>query len=135
MIAALFLGGESGFLEYNMFMVNKTIGLMGIVAFLIVVLFLNFTTPNLVGPLGVLVFFTSLFAMFYSLIWTISVFLKVLAVRGKRAEMTDYLLVAIWAFVPILLMLIHSFGVNIWLSMVAVIIFVLAARLLIKRWG
>ncbi len=90
------------------------ITIIGIVSAVVLLVMLNFTTPTQIGPLGVLVFFTTVYILFFCVftgLW--GVLRKIL---GKRGEMSrkEFLSVGVVAFAPIILLLIQAFtSVNI----------------------
>lgn len=82
--------------------------LLSLIAAIVLLLMLNFTTPVGVGPLGVLVFFTT----FYVFVLGIVVFLVKLFVwmLGRKMGRRDYLCAAIISFAPVMLSLMRSVG-------------------------
>lgn len=82
---------------------------MSLVAAVILLLMLNFTTPVGAGPLGVLVFFTT----FYVFVLGIVVFLVKMFVwmLGRKMTRKDYLCAAIISFAPVMLSLMRSVSI------------------------
>lgn len=76
---------------------------------------LNLVSPTEVGPLGVLLFFTTLFVVVFGLVsFLMSVFYKM---SGKKNEMMgkDYLYSTVISFAPIMLLMARSFGaISLW---------------------
>jgi hypothetical protein len=107
---------------------------LGIIALVILLVMLNFTTPTTVGPFGVLVFFTTVYLLFFCVflgLWRI--FRRML---GKKGELKrkDYICVGVIAFAPIMLLLMQSFGSANIFTFIGVGIFVfLGCFLVIKR--
>ncbi len=79
---------------------------LSLIAAVILLLMLNFTTPVGAGPLGVLVFFTA----FYVFVLGIVVFFVKMFVwmLGRKMTRKDYLCAAIIAFAPVMLSLMRS---------------------------
>ena len=95
---------------YNILMINRLIILISLVASIVLVAMANFTNPTEVGPLGVLVFFTAIYAIVFGLAtWIIWLFRKTMNKKqGMRKK--DYYYGAIAAFGPIMMLLMQSFG-------------------------
>ena len=96
-------------------MLNRLITILTLAAVAIMMVMLNFTTPAEVGPLGVLVFFTTIYVVVYGVVvLLIRMFLKMTGKKG-RLRRKDYYYAAVGAFSPILLLLAQSFGsLSIW---------------------
>jgi len=76
---------------------------------------LNFISPTEAGPLGVLLFFTTLFGVTLGI--TIALMKMFYKMSGRRQKMLnkDYLYAVLIAFLPIMLLMACSFGVfNVW---------------------
>lgn len=110
--------------------VIKTAGILGLAA---LVFFLTLTSPTEIGPLGVLVFFTTLYITIFSAFSTIwQVFIR-LAFKRERMRRRDYLCAAVLAFGPIMVMMARSFGaINLW-TLSLIIIFLLLAEFLVYK--
>ena len=103
-----------------------------LLAAVILLVMLNFTTPAGIGPFGVLVFFTT----FYVFVLGIVVFLVKMFVwmLGRKMSRRDYLCAAIIAFVPVMLSLMRSVGaLSRWTVGVMVICVALWCFLINKR--
>ncbi|MBR6965110.1 hypothetical protein IKH83_02235 [Candidatus Saccharibacteria bacterium] len=85
------------------------IGLAGLI------LVLNLTSPTEAGPLGVLLFFTTLFIVIFGLVsFLMSVFYRMTS-HKKEMGGKDYLYAAVITFGPIMLLMARSFGaISIW---------------------
>ena len=96
----------------------KIAGIIGIIA---LVLMLTFTSPTEIGPLGVLVFFTTLYIAIFSILSTLLQIFKRMAFKNETMRRKDYLYSAVMAFGPIMVMMARSFGaINLWtLSLIA----------------
>lgn len=97
-------------------------------------LMLEFTSPTEIGPLGVLLFFTTVYVVSFGIIsLVVNTFMK-LAFKKETFRVKDYLYSAVLAFGPIMLLMARSFGaINLWtISLIIVFIF-LAEFLVAKR--
>ena len=110
--------------------IAKTAGIIGIIA---LVLMLTFTSPTEIGPLGVLVFFTTLYIVIFSVLSTLLQIFKRMAFKNETMRRKDYLYSAVMAFGPIMVMMARSFGaINLWtLSLIA--LFLLLAEFLVYK--
>lgn len=95
------------------------IGLAGLI------LVLNLTSPTEVGPLGVLLFFTTLFIVIFGIVsFLMSVFYRM---ASKKKELTgkDYLYATVITFGPIMLLMARSFGaISVWtVGLIAIFLF------------
>lgn len=87
----------------------RVLKFLGIVSVVILVVILNFTTPSSVGPLGVLVFFTTLFVLFFCVaVGGARIVYRMMGKKGWGRK--DFLYCATWAFAPLLLLIAQSFG-------------------------
>lgn len=112
---------------------KKVMATIVILALFIVVGMLFFTTPTLVGPAGVLVFFTSLYVVFCGALWCLQWLFKKMAGEGEMNE-RDYLLGAAWGTAPVLMMLSSSFKMGVVVSGVVTLLIVIMLVILIKKW-
>lgn len=103
-------------------MLNRFIYLISLVAMVVLLVMMNLTTPAEVGPLGVLVFFTTIYlVMFGIMVGLVSIFRKIAGRRGAMHR-KDYAYALALALAPIMLLLAHSIGTVWWLSLGGVII-------------
>lgn len=94
---------------YNIAMINRFISFFSLLAALILLLMMVFTTPSGVGPVGVLVFFTMIYVVLFGIMTVVvKIFMKISG--KKKLFFKDYLYAGILAFGPILLILLQSFG-------------------------
>jgi len=110
--------GEHQFADkvcYNTIMLNRLITILSLVSLGIMMVMLNFTTPAGVGPLGVLVFFTTIYiVMFGAATLLLRAYSKMNGRKGALRR-KDYCYGAVMAFAPILLLLAQSFGsLSVW---------------------
>ena len=115
----------------SMSFVVKITGIVGLAA---MILILTLTSPTEIGPLGVLVFFTTLYVTIFS---AFSILLGVfyrLAFKRTTMRRKDYLCSAVLAFGPIMVMMARSFGAtNLWTLSLIVIFLILAEFLVYKK--
>lgn len=103
----------------RMILSTSMIGLAGLI------LVLNLTSPTEVGPLGVLLFFTTLFIVIFGLVsFLMGIFLRM---ANKKKEMSgkDYLYATVITFGPIMLLMARSFGaISVWtVGLIAIFLF------------
>ena len=112
---------------------NHIIYIMSIIGLAALILMLNLTSPTEIGPIGVLVFFTTVYVTFVGIFTLLlQVFFRT---AFKRTEMTnkDCLYAAVLAFGPIMLLMARSFGaINLW-TIALIIIFLALAEFLVKK--
>lgn len=103
-----------------------------LVAAVILLVMLNFTTPTEIGPFGVLLFFTTLYVLIFGITAAIvKMFVKIL---NKKMTQKSYLYAAVIALGPIILMLMQSRGqVNLLTLVLALIAVLLGCFLVNKR--
>lgn len=108
--------------------------MLGIAGATILVLLLVFTSPTAIGPLGVLVFFTTLYITIFSLFANaLAVFYR-LAYKKNTMRRKDYLFAAVMAFGPIMVIMARSFGaINLWTLSLIAIFLILAEFLVYKK--
>ncbi len=109
----------------------SSISIIGLAA---LILMLNFTSPTEIGPLGVLLFFTTVYITFFGVFsFLIQAFLKV-AFKNRSPKEKDYFYAAVLAFGPIMLLLSCSFGaVSLWTVSLIFFFIVLAEFLVYKK--
>lgn len=119
---------------YNVFMKReRIIYVISIIGLAALIIMLNFTSPTEVGPLGVLLFFTTVYITCVGLFTLLlQVFLRI-AIKRKQLTNKDCLYAAVLAFGPIMLMMARSFGaINLW-TIALIIVFLLLAEFLVKK--
>ena len=111
--------------------VVKIAGIIGVIA---LVLMLTLTSPTEIGPLGVLVFFTTLYITIFSVFSTVlQIFYRLAYKKDKTMHRKDYLSAAVLAFGPIMVMIARSFGaVNLW-TIVLISLFLTLAEFLVRK--
>ncbi len=116
---------------YNGIMPKHLILVLSLLAAVVLLTMLNFTTPVGVGPLGVLVFFTAFYVLMYGIAMLfVKVFLKL---TGKPLGRKGYLYGAVVAFGPIMLMLAQSLGSMSWLTIGLTAVFVFLGCFLVSK--
>ena len=107
--------------------------IISIIGLAALILMLNLTSPTEIGPLGVLLFFTTVYIVFVGIFTLLlQVFFRT---AFKRTELTnkDCLYAAVLAFGPIMLLMARSFGaVNLW-TITLIVIFLSLAEFLVKK--
>ena len=89
-------------------MVNRVLVLVSITFAAVLLAMMNFMTPTEAGPLGVLVFFTTLYVVFFGLAATIVGIL--FKIRGKtRLGQKGYAYAGFLALAPIILLVMRPF--------------------------
>ena len=113
---------------------NRIIVGISVLGLIALILMLNFLSPTEIGPLGVLLFFTTVYITAFGLITLVfqsflKIALKKTALRGK-----DYLYSAVFSFGPIMLLMARSFGaVSIWTISLIILFLTLAEFLVYKK--
>lgn len=118
-------------LWYNELMPKHVVPVMSLLAAVILLVMLSFTTPVGVGPFGVLVFFTT----FYVLMFGIALAVVRFFARLTRSQLgrKEYAYGAVIAFGPIMLMLAQSMGSMSLLTVGLTVVFVLLGCFLISK--
>ena len=110
------------------------IKILGIIGLLGLVAMLTLTSPTEIGPLGVLVFFTTLYVTIFSAVFVIWQIFNRLAFKRTIMRRRDYLCSAVLAFGPIMIILVRSFGaINLWTISLIVVFLLLAEFLAYKK--
>ena len=97
---------------------NRLISTISIIGLAVLILMLNFTSPTEIGPLGVLLFFTTVYAVSFGVVTMLMKSFMFLAFKKNTFRRKDYLYSAVLAFGPIMFLMARSFGaINIWVSL------------------
>ena len=113
---------------------NRLISVVSIVGLAALILMLNFTSPTEIGPLGVLLFFTTVYSVSFGVVTVLMRSFKFLAFNKNSFSKKDYLYSAVLAFGPIMFLMARSFGaINIWTSLLICLFIFLAEFLVAKR--
>lgn len=113
---------------------NRIVSIVSIIGLAVLLIMLNFTSPTEIGPLGVLVFFTTVYLVAFGIITLVMQAFMRLAFKKESFRVKDYLYSAILAFGPIMLLMARSFGaINLWtVGLICAFLF-LAEFLVAKR--
>ena len=113
---------------------RRVILAISIIGLAALILMLTRTSPTEIGPVGVLLFFTTIYTVAFGLITLVMQSFFKLAFKRTTFRNKDYLYSAVLAFGPIMLMMARSFGaVNLWtIGLITVFLF-LAEFLVAKR--
>ncbi len=107
---------------------TSIVGLAALFAMLI------FTSPTDIGPLGVLLFFTTVYVVVFCICSALLQTFKKMAFKNSHPKNKDYLYSAILAFGPIMLLMARSFGViSIWTIFLIALFVCLAEFLAYKK--
>ncbi len=118
---------------YNGSMPKHLIPVLSLIAAVILLTMLNFTTPAGIGPLGVLVFFTAVYVLMLGIaVALVKLFLKM---TGKQVGKKSYMYGAMIAFGPIMLLLAQSLGSMSPLTVGLTVMFVLLGCFLVSKRG
>lgn len=118
---------------YNGGMPKHLIPVLSLIAAVILLTMLNFTTPAGIGPLGVLVFFTAVYVLMLGIaVALVKLFLKM---TGKQVGKKSYMYGAMIAFGPIMLLLAQSLGSMSPLTVGLTVVFVLLGCFLVSKRG
>lgn len=113
---------------------NRIVIAISIIGLAALILMLNLTSPTEIGPLGVLLFFTTLYLVFFGIFTLLVQAYQSLAFHRKTFSSKNYLYAAVLAFGPIMLLMARSFGaVNLWTIGLIVLFIALAEFLVAKR--
>ena len=106
----------------------------GILSLAALILMLTLTSPTEIGPLGVLVFFTTLYITIFSAVSLIWQAFTRLAFKKEAMRRRDYLCSAVLAFGPIMIILARSFGaINLWTLSLIALFLILTEFLVYKK--
>lgn len=113
---------------------NRIILIVSIIGLAALTSMLIFTSPTEIGPLGVLLFFTTLYIVFFGIITLLFQAFVRLAFKRKELKHKDYLYAAVLSFGPIMLLMARSFGaINLWTIGLIIVFLGLAEFLVYKR--
>ena len=113
---------------------NRIILLITALGLAALILMLSFTSPTEIGPLGVLLFFTTVYVVSFGIMTFILQSFSRLAFKKREFHRKDYLYSAVLGFGPIMLLMARSFGaVNLWTISLMAVFIILAEFLVYKR--
>ena len=118
---------------YNESMPKHLIPVLSLMAAVILLTMLNFTTPAGIGPLGVLVFFTAVYVLMLGVsVALVKIFLKL---TGRQVGKKSYMYGAVIAFGPIMLLLAQSLRSMSMLTVGLTVVFVFLGCFLVNKRG
>ena len=113
---------------------NRIIISISIIGLAALILMLNLTSPTEIGPVGVLLFFTTLYLSIFGIISLGVQAFFYLAFKRPSLSRKEYLYSAVLAFGPIMILMARSFGaINLWTIALIVLFLLLAEFLVYKR--
>ena len=113
---------------------NRVIVALSIIGLAALIIMLTLTSPTEIGPLGVLLFFTTLYIVIFGLTSFNMRFFYHVAMRRDNFRNKDYIYAAVISFGPIMVLMARSFGaINIWTIGLILIFLFLAEFLVMKR--
>ena len=113
---------------------NRFIYIFSVVGLAVLLTMLNVTSPTEIGPLGVLLFFTTVYVVSFGIVTLLTQSFIRLAFKKTEFKNKDYLYSAILAFGPIMFLMARSFGaINLWTSGLICLFIFLAEFLVAKR--
>lgn len=112
-------------------MSKRLIPVLSLLAAVILLTTMNFTTPVGIGPLGVLIFFVAVYMLVFGVAFAlVKIFTRVI---GHKLSRKSYLYSAVIAFGPIMLLLAQSLGSVNAITVVLIVTFVILACFLISK--
>lgn len=113
---------------------NHIVSFISIAGLAVLLLMLEFTSPTGIGPLGVLLFFTTIYTVTFGIVTLLMRSFMRLAFKKENFRGKDYLYSAVFAFGPIMFLMARSFGaINLWTTGLIIIFVILAEFLVAKR--
>lgn len=108
--------------------------LLSVAGLAALIILLNFTSPTEIGPLGVLLFFTTLYLTIFGIVILSMRIFYYLAFKKTEFRNKDYLYSAILSFGPIMILMARSFGaITPWTISLIFVFLTLAEFLVYKR--
>ena len=99
-------------IAYNIFMVNRFIFILSLVVLAIILVFLFFTSPTNIGPLGILFFFVMVYFLSFGVITFFMTFFVRIFFSRKEMIKKDYICAGIVAILPITVLVLIASGVR-----------------------
>lgn len=112
---------------------NRIITSISLIGLAALILILNITSPTEIGPVGVLVFFTTAYLCIFGIFTLILRAFSFFAFHKTKLRSKDYLYSAIMSFGPIMLLMARSFGVVTPWTISLIVIFLFLAEFLVKK--
>lgn len=89
---------------------NRILAGISIIGLAALILMLNLSSPTEIGPIGVLLFFTTLYVSVFGVLALIMQAFLFFSMGKKNMQGKDYLYVSVFAFGPIMVLMARSFG-------------------------
>ena len=113
---------------------NRIAIITSIIGLAVLIMMLNLTSPTDIGPLGVLVFFTTLYIVIFGIFTLAMQAFFYFTTKNPRMNRKKYLYSAILAFGPIMILMARSFGaISLWTIALIITFLTLAEFLVYKR--
>ena len=112
---------------------NHLITALIFVGLAILIGMLFFTSPIDIGPLGVLVFFTTVYVVAFGLTTKIMQLFYRLAFKRENFRVKDYMFAAVFAFAPSMFLMTRSFGSISVLNCLLIVLFVALVEFLVYK--
>jgi hypothetical protein len=113
---------------------NHIVSIISVVGLAALILMLIFTSPTEIGPLGVLLFFTTVYVVTFGIVTLLMRTFMRLAFKKDTFKNKDYLYAAVLAFGPIMFLMARSFNaINLWTTGLICFFIFLAEFLVAKR--
>lgn len=113
---------------------NRLFTAIILIGLVILIGMLFFTSPTDIGPVGVLVFFTTVYFVAFGLIAKLLQLFYRLALKRETFRTKDYISAAVLAFAPSMFLMTRSFGaISIWNGLLIVLFVALVEFLVYKR--
>lgn len=114
-------------------MQKKYVLFLGVLSLILMLFFLNYTSPSEIGPLGVLIFFVALYVFLFGLFYFLVCIIRAVLKGKKRSKRLDFFYSVILAFGPIILLLMRAFEIFNIGSVLIAILFVFLGCFLVKK--
>lgn len=113
---------------------NRIIYSISFIGLAALILMLNTLSPTEIGPIGVLLFFTTVYLVIFGIIvFLFQTFVK-MAFKKNTMSSKEYLYCAIFTFTPIMFLMARSFdSINLWTSSLIILFTILTEFLVYKR--
>ncbi len=113
---------------------NRIVYIISSIGLAALILMTNLTSPTEIGPLGVLLFFTTLYIVSFGIMTFLLQVFFYFAFKKESLKNKDYLYAAVIAFGPIILLMARSFGaINLWTIGLIIVFLTLAEFLVYKK--
>lgn len=112
---------------------NRLFNLMIFLGIAILIGMLFFTSPTEIGPVGVLLFFTTVYVVAFGLAAKILQLFYRLAFKRETFRPKDYMFAAVFAFAPSMFLMTRSFGSISVLNCLLIVLFVALVEFLVYK--